>query len=950
VKYTYYPDPLNRIDTIIDPMGFKSIKTYGTNEAGEVTGYDIANTLYKETITDPDGISNSTFTDKLGRVVMTMTKQGTEVSKTYTLYDFPDKDKMEYNYDNRNLQTAMKDGNITANNKQWLKNEYDDYGRLTKQGFGSLNGAITELLIENFYDNNNTQNAVNQATPIYTGKLHKKEVSVLDGFSKGDNLITTNYVLDDYGRIEQENINNHLNKDETYSYTYNMADQVLTTTHLYDGNTTLATNEYDNKSRLTKTHYKVNGVEKQTAEITGYSLKDEVLSKVLGDNAQTVNYTYNANGWLNTINDGYTSGTASIPICCPPGQSCTTDPDPNNRVVANDDLFALDIKYNDPVHDNPRKNGNIAELHWQVNGKQKEYYNFTYDFLNRLKTATSLGDKYNTTYSYDARGNITNLQRNGLIANGTDCFTKQSIDNLGYTYYPGTNRLKHITDAVSTQVCPQNHHQSNTTNQSGSYGANITLSSDAQLSNSTNIEFTANETVELKTGFSTNGGLAINLNGCPTPNLVNNTLGALPASSSYGYKAYTGNTTFLYDANGNIETDYAKGLSIQYNHLNLPHLVTKDANNKIKWLYTAEGTKLQKETTIGGNSNTKDYLGDVELNNGKLQATNHSEGRYVDEGSQWEYNLKDHLGNVRIVFVEDNTGMLDIIQENHYYPFGMQMNGNWHKQQTVKNDYLYNGKELNTELGLNWSDYGFRFYDAAIGRFTGVDPISDQFPHVTTYNYAENEPIANIDLWGLQKFNTTQYDPNRAAMSDSDRKAFNKGQTEALKEVVNNVADEIPFVGEIKAFFEGGLVEVAAGLLPGGRKAKKIVNEITENAGDGNKVFRALRADEDPTKGLNSRSPGKDTEIGSHVMGKKESNLISTTKDEKKATGLFNSGNGVVEIDLNKVNGEVIDVSSGYGKGRVYSRTKSHQEVLIKDNGNGTPIPPEAIKLIEKPK
>jgi|GEM_PF-2667768 len=77
-------------------------------------------------------------------------------------------------------------------------------------------------------------------------------------------------------------------------------------------------------------------------------------------------------------------------------------------------------------------------------------------------------------------------------------------------------------------------------------------------------------------------------------------------------------------------------------------------------------------------------------------------------------------------------------------------NGNWAKTKTVKNDYLYNSKELNTDLGLNWSDYGARFYDAAIGRFTGVDPISDQFAHVSTYNYAENSPIVNIDLWGLQ--------------------------------------------------------------------------------------------------------------------------------------------------------------------------------------------------------
>ena len=31
-----------------------------------------------------------------------------------------------------------------------------------------------------------------------------------------------------------------------------------------------------------------------------------------------------------------------------------------------------------------------------------------------------------------------------------------------------------------------------------------------------------------------------------------------------------------------------------------------------------------------------------------------------------------------------------------------------------------------------------------------MDPISEQFAHVSTYNYAENSPIANIDLHGLQ--------------------------------------------------------------------------------------------------------------------------------------------------------------------------------------------------------
>ena len=47
--------------------------------------------------------------------------------------------------------------------------------------------------------------------------------------------------------------------------------------------------------------------------------------------------------------------------------------------------------------------------------------------------------------------------------------------------------------------------------------------------------------------------------------------------------------------------------------------------------------------------------------------------------------------------------------------------------------------------------YGARMYDPAIARFTGIDPISDQFAWVSTYNYAENDPVGAIDLHGLQK-------------------------------------------------------------------------------------------------------------------------------------------------------------------------------------------------------
>jgi len=44
-----------------------------------------------------------------------------------------------------------------------------------------------------------------------------------------------------------------------------------------------------------------------------------------------------------------------------------------------------------------------------------------------------------------------------------------------------------------------------------------------------------------------------------------------------------------------------------------------------------------------------------------------------------------------------------------------------------------------------------RIYDPRIGRFLSVDPLFKDYPWNSTYAYAENEPISNIDLDGLEK-------------------------------------------------------------------------------------------------------------------------------------------------------------------------------------------------------
>ncbi len=88
-------------------------------------------------------------------------------------------------------------------------------------------------------------------------------------------------------------------------------------------------------------------------------------------------------------------------------------------------------------------------------------------------------------------------------------------------------------------------------------------------------------------------------------------------------------------------------------------------------------------------------------------------------------------------------------QLTDYYPFGMA-----HQYTRPNNDnkYLYNQKELQDDVlsntGLNWYDYGARFYDAQIGRFTTQDAYAEKYINLTPYQYGANNPIRYIDING----------------------------------------------------------------------------------------------------------------------------------------------------------------------------------------------------------
>lgn len=134
-------------------------------------------------------------------------------------------------------------------------------------------------------------------------------------------------------------------------------------------------------------------------------------------------------------------------------------------------------------------------------------------------------------------------------------------------------------------------------------------------------------------------------------------------------------------------------------------------SSSISYIYNANGVKVYKNVQINARQRTPipqrdtDYLSGFQYHAGVLQFFPHAEG-YVNVNAatyNYVYNYTDHLGNVRLSYRLDQNNVLNIIDENNYYPFGMKHEGynNSSTAGSYKYKYKYNGKELQDELGLN---------------------------------------------------------------------------------------------------------------------------------------------------------------------------------------------------------------------------------------------------------
>ncbi|MCD4818136.1 MAG: RHS repeat-associated core domain-containing protein [Candidatus Cloacimonetes bacterium] len=402
----------------------------------------------------------------------------------------------------------------------------------------------------------------------------------------------------------------------------------------------------------------------------------------------------------------------------------------NNRDLSGDDndLFGMEFYYDQPpsfMSGTPLYNGYISGVTWKtatsstLGNEVQMGYKYDYDSVGRLKNADFLYRTGNddTSWLNNGKYSVSGLtyDLNGNIQTAIRKDATGLVDELSYFY--DNNKLFAVDDAIATT--------------SGE-------------------DFKDN-------GYISNGSVE----------------------------------EYLYDESGNMIYDENKQMEIRYNDFNLPYLFDFGNDNLIRRTYTSDGTKV-KETiyTDGVVSKETHYINGFLYNitssgagENKELTYRHSSGKCRKKNLatddfiwDYEYDIKDHVGNIRVTFKDDGSGVAEIIQDSHYYPFGMKLPGLCNT--TVENEYTYQGQEYQGAHYLNWLDFGYRNYDPQLGRWHSFDP-KDQFH--SPYVYNGNNPINFVDPDGttsamsghIQRRLFKQYKVRRAYTEYFEKKLWN---------------------------------------------------------------------------------------------------------------------------------------------------------------------------------
>jgi YD repeat-containing protein len=303
---------------------------------------------------------------------------------SYTKYDELDRpvEQGEY-YGNTSFSSADVNSSTfpTSDNVKLVEYKYDDanaYGAAQ-----NLKGRLAQVWYYNPNDLSVSGKTYYSYNSLGLVEWVKQQIP-------GLSLKTINYTYDELGRLTRVHFDPSGDSDDHYFWY-----------------------EYDDFGRLsTVKSYGSNSEASALIEAQyTYFADGQVEQLVLGEGAQTLDYEYTVQGWLDMINNPSSMGS---------------------------DVFASDLYYSD--------NGNISRQRWEQSAIGTSTYNYyyNYDAANRLNTAcfgstnscSSSGD-YDVYFSHDKNGNIEHIDRNGN-STATD-------DYLNHVYEDNTNRIDYVT-------------------------------------------------------------------------------------------------------------------------------------------------------------------------------------------------------------------------------------------------------------------------------------------------------------------------------------------------------------------------------------------------------------------------------------------------------------------------------------------------------------------------
>lgn len=353
-------------------------------------------------------------------------------------------------------------------------------------------------------------------------------------------------------------------------------------------------------------------------------------------------------------------------------------------------------------------NGNIARMSTTIYAgeqgqpgyipKTPQLMAYRYDQLNRIHSATAAvstgydantntwtaekAEIFNSGYTYDANGNLTSLQRHGNLPGNFE------MDNLNYTYHPGTNRLKLVNDFVFNGAYDNDIEYSTdfVTQYKYDYSGNLISDRRAEIM----IDWFANGKVRAINRFRGVADLpdlefGYDAMGNRISKLVKTRTGTDLDTEDQWIKTY-----YVRDAQGNVMATYDRSWSTDalggyYDQTDVLTLKEQDIYGSNRLGVRRPDLKLAKRNfNIVGQQQGSPYLSYSYAPT--VTVTDVNPFVSVFEVGRIQYELSNHLGNVLSV-VSDNiwvngTGGMtvgsfspDILAVNDYYPFGAIMPG-----------------------------------------------------------------------------------------------------------------------------------------------------------------------------------------------------------------------------------------------------------------------------------